>query len=453
MFSVMSGSVAYTRHRLALSRREVARLRPWVSLPLVLWLMLWLSIDTGPWNLNPAGWGEHEAVNALRASFPLLSLGIALLVFSIQGLKHRPTLTEAGFWLYALTMLASSFQLMSLWFGYAYWALAFLATIVVVQIGLSSTNPVAFGYRLNVLSWIIATTVLLLLLFFARHALIGHASGYGIVNRVKSVGGVAMSRSSGLSRMAAVPAIASLVYVFRGRWHQRALSVLTFAGSVLVIWTMQSRGSLFAFLGAFLFVVLFGDKQALRVGLVALALLAIFALSHADSGGMLHQLWLHATRDKGTEGFHHMSGRPRIWHNAWVYIKQAPWVGYGPQADRRVMGEDAQGAIVYAMMSTGLVGTVWFVVAMVAAWNCLIKLIFMRNWLSHGQRTMVMIAGGILVFSTLRSIPEDTAAVFSIDLLLQYPSMVYLAVLHRRVRNARRAHRRRGFRYPSSVDV
>lgn len=441
-----TASVAYPKRRRAPWRRAlVVSARAWVTLPLVLWALLWLSINTGPWNLEHIDGGLHSLLNALRASFPVAAFAIGLIAVLARPVQRRPTLAETGFWLYALFMFISSFQLLDTWFFYAYWAMAFLATTAVVQIGLSRNDPIRFAHRLNIMSWLVATAALVTLLMFARQELFagnGLLSAYGVQNRLTSVGGTPMSRASGLSRMAAVPAIVALVYAFRGRWWQRALAIAVFVGSVFVIWIMQSRGSLFAFLGAFLFVLLFGDRQARRIGLTLLALLAILSLGDALSGGVLHHLWLHATRNTGSQGFRTMSGRPRIWHNAWGYIKQAPWLGYGPRGDRRMMGGDAQNAIVYAMMNTGLLGTVWFVAAMASAWFCLIRLLRAPKALSYVERTMVTMTGGILVFCTLRSIPEDTAAFFSIDLLLQYPAMVYLAVLYRRVKSTRRARRR-----------
>ena len=46
---------------------------------------------------------------------------------------------------------------------------------------------------------------------------------------------------------------------------------------------------------------------------------------------------------------------------------------------------------------------------------------------------------GLMVFFTLRTFPENTAALFSVDLMLQLPAMVYLGALIRaaNLRNTR----------------
>ena len=46
---------------------------------------------------------------------------------------------------------------------------------------------------------------------------------------------------------------------------------------------------------------------------------------------------------------------------------------------------------------------------------------------------MLVQVAGILTFFTVRLYPENAAAVFSADLLLQLPAIVYIAVLNRSV--------------------
>ena len=90
--------------------------------------------------------------------------------------------------------------------------------------------------------------------------------------------------------------------------------------------------------------------------------------------------------------------------------------------------------MIYALLCAGAVGAGFFVLAMVASWKALLATVGEANRLPRDERVMFQIAGAILVFSTLRSIPENNAALFSIDLLLQYPAMVYLVLLRRRVK-------------------
>ena len=91
---------------------------------------------------------------------------------------------------------------------------------------------------------------------------------------------------------------------------------------------------------------------------------------------------------------------------------------------------NAQNAVVYALLCGGLVGATFFVAAMISAWRALIALASRAARLPERERLMFQITGAVLVFATLRSLPENNAALFSVDLLLQYPAMLYLATLH-----------------------
>lgn len=403
----------------------------WMALPVVLWALLWVSINTGPWNFQDAWTGISGMISAARAALPLAALGCALLILTGSRRRPRRTWAEKGFWIYGLVMLAACTTASS-WFEQAYWGFAFLATMAVVELGMRRSDPLGFLFRLNWASWAATTAALAVMLIVARNVLYDPQtqSGYGLINRFQTSHSFGISRETGLSRMAVVPALVALVYLFNGRWLQKLLAAAILAGSVWVIWIMQSRGALFSFLGAFLFVLFFGGKWARRIGLAMTAVVAVFAVVGLSSQGLMHDLWQHATRDQGLSGFSDMSGRDVIRDNVIARWQASPLFGYGPQADRVFVEIDnAQNAVLYALLCAGLVGATFFVIGFAAAWRALLNLLSSVGRLPLRERTMIQITGAILVFSTLRSIPENEAGLFSVDLLLQYPAMVYLAVL------------------------
>ena len=420
----------------------------WVALPIFLWALLWAAINTGPWNFQDAWADSSNMVAAGRAALPLVALAWGL--FVLIGARRRPhrTWAEKGFWIYGLVMLAAC-TTASPWFEQAYWGLAFLAVLAVVELGMRRPDPLGFLFRLNWTSWVATSAALAVMLILARDVLYDPQtqSGYGLVNRFQTSHSFAISRETGLSRMAVVPALIALVYLFNGRWLQKLMAAAVLAGSVWVIWIMQSRGALFSFLGAFLFVLFFGGKWARRIGLAVTAVVAVFAIVGLSSQGFMQDLWQHATRDQGLAGFSDMSGRDVIRDNAIARWQASPLFGYGPQADRLFDDiNNAQNAVLYALLCAGLVGATFFVIGFAAAWRALLSLLSRIRRLPLRERTMIQITGAILVFSTLRSIPENEAGLFSVDLLLQYPAMVYLAVLALALRQGAR----RGMAPPAS---
>ncbi len=402
----------------------------WFTLPLVLWALLWLAINTDPSQIIEPSADLNGIVSGLRAAFPLIALAVAVPSILSGISRRRRSWAETGFWIYGTVMIVSSTDAVP-WFYTAYWGFAFVAALAVVELGLQKGDPYEFIVRLNWLSWLVTTATLVTLLIIARDVLIDPStqSGYGFINRFQEAhNGAVISRETGLSRMAAVPAVISLVFLFSGRSWQRLVSLAVFGGSAYIIWIMQSRGALLAFAGAFLFVLLLGDKKQQKIAAALVVLLFLAGAMDVLSDQGLGGLWGHVTRGTGAEGFLSMSGRDYIWQDMLEHWRSSPLFGYGAQADR-LFGWNGQNALIYAMVCTGVVGTVPFVAAMVSSWRALILLITRLRSLSASERRMVEITGAILVFSTLRSYPENNAALFSVDLLLQYPAMIYLVVL------------------------
>ena len=58
-----------------------------------------------------------------------------------------------------------------------------------------------------------------------------------------------------------------------------------------------------------------------------------------------------------------------------------------------------------------------------------------------GTKSYIFVqVAGLMVFFALRTIPENTAALFSVDLMLQLPAMVYLGELMRARPQVSREH-------------
>ena len=130
-----------------------------------------------------------------------------------------------------------------------------------------------------------------------------------------------------------------------------------------------------------------------------------------------------------------MSGRLYIFRDAWQLIKGAPFIGYGPQADRRVLTivGNAQNAILYALLCGGFLGGSGYIAGLVLSWVFLVRALRHRHLLQSDEQITLLQVAGVLTFLTLRSYPENCAALFSVDLLLQLPTMVYLGEVKRSI--------------------
>lgn len=426
----MSTDFASTGRVYRPAARTFAQLGAWISVSMVLWACLWASINTGPWNLGDFGNGLSGDISALRAAMPLFALAAAALWLTGTQRHDRRSWVEIGFWGYGIVMLMACSGAEN-WFNRAYWGFAFLAALAVTEIGLRNPDPLAFATRLNWASWIVTTFALVAMLFLARDVLLTPSgSAYGVVARFQQANGYTISRSTGLARMAVVPALISLVFMLSGSLRQRALSGIVLIGALYVLWIMQARGAMFAFIGATAFVLLYGPGKWSRTFLVLILAALAFVVMSVAQGTSLGDIWNHITRQQGIEGFATASGRFDIFGNAVAHWLQSPLFGHGPQADRIFADVgNAQNAILYALLSAGIIGALFFVGANLAAGLAVLRVGGALHRMPRHQRRMTQIAAGIFVFSVLRSIPENQAAVFSVDMLLQYPAMIYLVAL------------------------
>ena len=122
-----------------------------------------------------------------------------------------------------------------------------------------------------------------------------------------------------------------------------------------------------------------------------------------------------------------MSGRTEIWSLAWTLIIKSPWLGYGFQGDRLVLGAHVHNAVMQALIQTGFIGTIPFIGAIVYGWFLIVMLLKNHNPVS---RPMVIQSGAILLFFSVRAITESSGAFFGIDWLILAPYLAYIQILN-----------------------
>ncbi len=421
------------------------------------WFLLWAGINTGPGNLDLdyITASLTGAFNGVRAAFPLAMLAAWLFYRLVnERVRRRKLTTPEALWLWygAVCMLSSLYA--RPWFDFGYWGLAYLGTFAALDVHMRGGRALYRAGELNRLTWLLCSAVLAAVAFVARGQLLVHTSmglsGYTINDRIQTVAGMPMVRSSGVSRMAAVPAIIAFVALWQSRGYARLAAAAVFVPCFYLVWAMQSRGSLFslAFALAMVMILLKGRARIAGwslLGLTALVLASGFVPSHT-----VHYIYMWATR--GTQGreLASMSGRTHIFHEAWKKIVESPLIGYGPQADRQFPMEigNAQNGALYALLCGGFIGAAGYVGGLAVSWAMLIHALAWRGRLSARERTTLLQVAGIMAFFTLRSYPENCAALYSVDLLVQLPAVVYIGELDRALRRAKVIRRMRAATAP-----
>jgi O-antigen ligase len=201
---------------------------------------------------------------------------------------------------------------------------------------------------------------------------------------------------------------------------------------------MQSRGSTSALAMALAVVMILLGRRPRRIGWVLIVAAILIYVGGFVGDDTIHHYYRYATRGQQGKQLQSMDGRDRIFRQTLQLITEAPFMGYGPQADRQFPGiGNAQNGPLYALLCGGLIGGAGYIGGLLLSWIMLIQALRWRNLLRDSERQTLLIVTGVMAFLTMRNIPENCAALYSIDLLLQLPALVYISELDRALKLAK----------------
>jgi len=408
-----------------------------VSIPSLLFIMIWLSVNTGPWVFKSTPTSLLDWLHYFRTIFPWVVLFIAYIVMAERGNFNTEAVSgPVKLWLiYGIISLGICINSPKP-LDAAYWAINYLAVFAAVALYLKGENNLARAVQLNHLNWCITTLFLIILVLIARDALFvdyrfGWITGYGIIHRMDAVVNVTMSRSSGMARFAAVPGIVSFVFLLTGFGWKRILWIIPFVLAAVLIWFMQSRGAILGFTFSMAFVLLFIGSRSRLFGIFGLILMGLLYFSDIIPNRASRYVKNHFYRGQTYEELMTLTGRTRAWKKAWRQVEKAPILGRGPQSDRYLIKDHVHNTYLYALLQAGIVGAAAFVGGLVWTWVLFFRAILRKTADKVGQRVILIQTGGILAFFTVRSIPEVCGAMFGVDLLVMLPVLAYLGLLDR----------------------
>jgi O-antigen ligase len=434
----MKGSFMTTLNIPALKPRESAAAPRWLgagAITALAWIAIWLGINSGPEVLaqmptDALGWAHF-----LRTLAPLLVLMIFLpTVLSRRFGEEFPG--AAKLWvIYGLIGAAMSVLSAEPWQA-AYWAGCYLSAFLGVAIYLQSPQPLRRAVQLNYLSWIIAAVFLAALMYIARGILFTgeglSVTAYSAYTRMPVVADMAMSRSSGMARFAAIPGVVSLVMLWAARGWRKIPFAAIAAGSIYLVWAFQSRGAMIGFAAGTAFAMLFLGRWPRFIGIALMVLMLAIGSGRIVSEDTYEQIMKHVGRGQDTEQLETLTGRTRSWEDAWQFALDNP-LGRGAQADRFFIGEHVHNTYLYALMESGFVGAALFVMGLGWAWMMFFRAVWSDVPDELGHRAFLIQVGAILMFFTVRSIPEVCGAMYGVDLMVMLPAVAYLGLLDRRI--------------------
>jgi O-antigen ligase len=390
-----------------------------------LWGFLWCNLNTGFWNIHSPK-DARELLDLIRSILPFAVLPAAAFLLLRHGKLHLPRIAPSR-----LLMVYGAFAAFATIFSPVpmtslEWSISFLATILAAWTFVDRGDSMESARQLLLVTWVATFIVAAIIGYQARNAVFSSAvSGYGIVEGELR----GLSRSSGVARWAAVPGLVCLVRAY----HTRRPSLIAFylfaaAVSFYIVYRMQSRGAVFGAAAALLFVLLVSSRMrryALPFAVVAFVVILLLD----PSGTVSNHLNRYLQRGETREDFLSMTGRTRAYEHGVAAFQDAPFFGYGQWADRLTIGEHVHNSFLQALLNGGIFGGIPYFASWIAGWMLFYRLQKRSERLRPDDRVHVLECGTVMMFFTVRAIPETTTASFAVDLLVMVAVYVYFETL------------------------
>jgi O-antigen ligase len=188
---------------------------------------------------------------------------------------------------------------------------------------------------------------------------------------------------------------------------------------------MQSRGAVFGSVAALLF-ALFASSRMRRYALPFIVIATVILFLLESPAVVSDKVAEYMARGQSEEQFVSMTGRTRAYEHGMAEFWDAPVLGRGQWADRLIIGEHVHNSYLSALMNAGILGGIPYLASWGAGWLLFFRIQKRSARLSPQDRICLLEAGTVMMFFTVRAIPETTTAEFGVDLLVMVAVYVYL---------------------------
>ncbi len=387
---------------------------------LVLWLMIWGGMFTGPWNLVSPGFSRNfmDTFQGIRAFLPLFALYLSFMWIAFRRSRFPYFKDPMGFlFAYGLLGVLISFVLSTDAWESAYWAGNYLAPFMVfwmVYQGKDNVRRLRVIMNLNYTVFFALTLSLLPAAIKIGRGLAGYNQmytlplGLGVVNK------------NGVGRYALIVIIVSAIRLISQRGLRRLLWLLPIGPAFYLLAQTESRTAL---LGLAVVMVLFFLLKGLNLKYLLFAPFGFYVLYTAGFQSRAHGRF---------DQLIALSGRQNAWSEGIAKVKMSPFLGWGFNADRIMLsGAHMHNSYLHAAIQEGLVGMALFLLAILGIWALMIwKNVFRVAQDLRGVHQTLLIDSVLIVgFLTSRSFFESTAAFYGVDLLLIIPAMAFISIM------------------------
>jgi O-antigen ligase len=403
-----------------------------------LWILLWLGYNTSYGYVLSPNFSTKPTyfIHGVRAFFPMLAAWLAfVIIFTRSKRVFSWIVGPLGLMLlYAVIGLISSAAFSPNPTDAMYYGANYLAIVMVLLAIVPVEDPLPDIRRVLNLTWYVGFLLTLSLLglipFLGSQAITETETNPVGVRAYAGEGqilGMASTRNTGFARYAAISALVALPRLMRkGNLVVRIIWGILFTASFAALVIANGRTETLAFVGSV--AVILGIERTKRtvnflIGTAGAILLGL--------RGFFSGFYLYITRTGEIDPT--MTGRTTTWQEAWHFLWDSPWVGFGFQADRYYLGgQHMHNAFLHSFFQAGILGGGAIVIGLLIVWGYILKYFFFQQ---PADRSLIPPEiPAVFLFMTISSITESTFAYFSAAWLLSAPIVAYVMALHRQMR-------------------
>ena len=383
----------------------------------LIWILVWGAFSSpGPNRIFAVDFpkSNYDLFNGIRAYAPFVAIFLSVIFMMSRRQINVIRINKQVLFLilYGVTGLSASL-LSPQGMNSVNWALLFISVPLVGWFLTDYGSSMEKAKILLQVNWIIA---FLFIFYLSMGPLRPYILGKPLPGYFLPGGGVRITQN-GVGRYAV---IATLIALSRFRQQlskrNRILWLFMLAFSLNLLSISQSRTALLGFTGGI--IIIFFSLKFHWVLFFA----PVFAFIIYLSGFMwaAHGTW---------EDVFHLTGRQLTWAQGLEVFSESPLLGFGFHADRYLMNwQHMHNAFLHSLVQSGILGSLFFISAIYGIWVTIFRRSLIRKSADISKPYNILLSESlaIVLFFTLRSFFESTAAFYGADLFFIVPALLYI---------------------------
>jgi O-antigen ligase len=423
---------------------------------LSLWLSLWLSIGSNFYQLDNLNYIAFISILRIALVSSLIIISFIIIFFIKKKFNKLLYLIYFYLFLQIIGLLQTDGNNSNI----NNWYLIFLAAGTLNVLIITNSVQKTYFNQLLLISCVITGFYSLIIIIPKIIEIYNHLKtspiislyGYIDINEVNFMG-IGLPRVTGLARLLAIFNLFLILKLNFNNKLKTSLLLLLITVITFLIWSIQSRAVIICFYTCAILIIIFFNKFSnfnKFLFFLLILILPITMLNNFNQFIYMNNLEQKSATIETIETTKKMeiethriikfttSGRIDLWMEALDYYELKKFFGYGAQADRFLLtkarddlkikgayGTNVSNTILYAFLSGGYLAIIIFIYIYAKTIN-FIYLFFSKKKNYIKINTSIKLAIIILVFFFIRSLIENSFALFSVDFLLFINSVLII---------------------------